>query len=232
MSFEPIENYGVIGNMRSIAHVGVNGSIDFLCYPNFDSPTVFPALIDDERGGCFQIQPQLKQKRIRQLYLPDTNILLTRFLADDVVAELTDYMPIGTDGEQPNEIIRTLTVIRGEVDFNMQCRPRFDYSRCGHAVNTAERCAIFSPASGTCPPMALYSDIPLQQHSEDVASEFTLRAGEKVTFIFGGGTHFMEVLTIWIPMYVLSGGVEGSDRFSVMADPSLRASCGRKGFSY
>jgi hypothetical protein len=61
MSFEPIENYGVIGNMRSIALVGVNGSIDFLCYPNFDSPTVFAALLDDERGGCFQIQPQLKK---------------------------------------------------------------------------------------------------------------------------------------------------------------------------
>ena len=59
MSFEPIENYGVIGNMCSIALVGVNGSIDFLCYPNFDSPTVFAALLDDERGGCFQIQPQL-----------------------------------------------------------------------------------------------------------------------------------------------------------------------------
>src|ERR1700738_2823050 len=100
MSFEPIENYGVIGNMRSIALVGVNGSIDFLCYPNFDSPTVFAALLDDERGGCFQIQPQLRERRVRQMYLPETNILLTRFLAEEGVAELTDYMPIGTDGEQ------------------------------------------------------------------------------------------------------------------------------------
>ena len=83
MSFEPIENYGVIGNMRSIALVGINGSIDFLCYPKFDSPTVFAALLDDEKGGCFQIQPQLKEKRVRQLYLPDTNILLTRFLAEE-----------------------------------------------------------------------------------------------------------------------------------------------------
>src|SRR4029077_3298699 len=73
MSFEPIENYGVIGNMRSIALVGVNGSIDFLCYPNFDSPTVFAALLDDEKGGCFQIQPQLRDRRVRQMYLPETN---------------------------------------------------------------------------------------------------------------------------------------------------------------
>jgi GH15 family glucan-1,4-alpha-glucosidase len=186
MSFEPIENYGLIGNMRSIALVGINGSIDFLCYPNFDSPSVFAALLDDQRGGRFQIQPQLKKRRTRQLYLPDTNILLTRFLADEGVAELTDYMPIGTDGVQPNEIIRTVAVIRGEIDFKMQCQPRFDYARCGHAVNIDERCAVFSPASDACPPMALYSTVALRQQSTDVISEFKLRAGESATFAFGG----------------------------------------------
>src|SRR6266704_187366 len=186
MSFEPIENYGVIGNMRSIALVGINGSIDFLCYPNFDSPTVFAALLDDESGGRFQIQPQLKKRRVRQLYLPDTNILLTRFLSEEGVAELTDYMPIGEDGEQPNEIIRTVSVIRGKLDFKMRCQPRFDYSRCGYTAHVEERCAIFSPATDTCPPMALYSAIPLEQNSEDVTSEFKLRAGERVTFVFGG----------------------------------------------
>jgi Domain of unknown function (DUF5911) len=94
MSFQPIENYGVIGNMGSTALVGINGSIDFLCYPDFDSPTVFAALLDDEKGGRFQIEPQLTNMRIRQLYLPETNILLTRFLAEEGVAELTDYMDI------------------------------------------------------------------------------------------------------------------------------------------
>src|SRR3989442_8293153 len=171
MSFEPIENYGVIGNMRSIALVGVNGSIDFLCYPNFDSPTVFAALLDDERGGCFQIQPQLRERRIRQMYLPDTNILLTRFLADEGVAEVTDYMPIGTDAEQPNEIIRTLSVIRGEIDFKMRCQPRFNYGMCEQAVNIEERNAIFSQFVDACPPMALYSTVALRQQSRDVISE-------------------------------------------------------------
>src|SRR3984893_6109586 len=188
MSFEPIENYGVIGNMRSIALVSVNGSIDFLCYPNFDSHTVFAALLDDEKGGCFQIQPQLRKSRVRQLYLPDTNILLTRFLADEGVAELTDYMPIGTDGVQPNEIIRTVAVIRGEVNFKMRCQPRFDYARSEHAANIAmeERCAVFSPESDTCPPMELFSPVSLRQQSADVTSEFSLRAGERATFVFGG----------------------------------------------
>jgi GH15 family glucan-1,4-alpha-glucosidase len=186
MSFEPIENYGVIGNMRSIALVGVSGSIDFLCYPNFDSPTVFAALLDDERGGCFQIQPQLKEKRVRQMYLPETNILLTRFLADEGVAELTDYMPIGTDGTQPNEIIRTVAVIRGEVDFKMQCQPRFNYGMCGHTANIEDQYAIFSPASDACPPLALYSTVALRQQSGDVTADFSLRAGETATFVFGG----------------------------------------------
>ena len=188
MSFEPIENYGAIGNMTSIALVSLNGSIDFLCYPSFDSPTVFAALLDDRKGGCFQIQPQLGKRRVRQLYLPDTNILLTRFLADEGVAELTDYMPIGIESVQPNEIIRTVEVIRGEVNFKMQCQPRFDYARCGHAVNIniEERCAVFSPESSACPPLALYSTVALRQQSADVTSEFSLRAGERATFVFGG----------------------------------------------
>ena len=71
MAFQPIENYGVIGNMQSIALVGTNGSIDFLCYPEFDSPTVFAALLEDKNGGRFQIRPQLSNMRVRQLYLPE-----------------------------------------------------------------------------------------------------------------------------------------------------------------
>src|ERR1700758_1407065 len=117
MAFQPIENYGVIGNMQSVALVGMDGSIDFLCYPEFDSPTVFASLLDDKKGGSFQIRPQLTNVRVRQLYLPDTNILLTRFLAEEGVAELTDYMPIEKDGEQPNEIVRSISVIRGTVQF-------------------------------------------------------------------------------------------------------------------
>src|SRR5437660_3580231 len=121
MAFQPIENYGVIGNMQSVALVGMDGSIDFLCYPEFDSPTVFASLLDDKKGGSFQIRPKLTNVRVRQLYLPDTNILLTRFLAEEGVVELTDYMPIEDDGEQPNEIVRTVSVIRGNVNCKMRC---------------------------------------------------------------------------------------------------------------
>jgi len=185
MAFQPIENYGVIGNMQSIALVGMNGSIDFLSYPEFDSPTVFAALLDDTKGGRFEIRPRLSNVRVRQLYLPETNILLTRFLAEEGVAELTDYMPIEQDGEQPNEIVRSVSVIRGNVRFEMSCQPRFNYAAGKHELRISDRCATFSPADAACPPMSLYATVCLEQESQGVTSAFTLKAGERATFIFG-----------------------------------------------
>jgi len=186
MSFQPIENYGVIGNMRSIALAGMNGSIDFLCYPNFDSPTVFAAMLDDERGGRFQIQPELNHRRVRQLYFPDTNILLTRFLAEEGVAEVTDFMPISPVTDQPNEIIRRVSVVRGEVRFKLLCQPRFNYAKCPHDIRMEDLCAIFTPKDSAFPPMALYSTVPLEEQGGDAIAQFTLRAGEAARFVFGG----------------------------------------------
>ena len=185
MSFQPIENYGVIGNMRSIALVGMNGAIDFLCYPDFDSPSVFAALLDDRNGGYFKIEPQLTNMRIRQLYLPNTNILVTRFLAEEGVVELTDFMPIESDDKQPNEIVRMISVIKGNVSFKMACRPRFNYAKSAHRAEVSDGCAIFSPVGNVCLPMALYSTVPLKQDREDVFSCFSLQSGSKATFVFG-----------------------------------------------
>ena len=185
MAFQPVECYGVIGNMQSIALVGMNGSIDFLCYPEFDSPTVFAALLDDQKGGKFEIRPQLSNMRVRQLYLPETNILLTRFLAEEGVVELTDFMPIEQDGEEPNEIVRTVSVIRGNVHFEMLCQPRFNYAAGKHEVQMSEGCATFRPDDSLCPPMSLYATVALERRSHDVRSAFTLKAGEKAHFIFG-----------------------------------------------
>jgi GH15 family glucan-1,4-alpha-glucosidase len=185
MSFQPIENYGVIGNMKSIALVSTHGSIDFLCYPDFDSPTVFAALLDDHKGGRFHIEPQLTNVRIRQLYLPETNILLTRFLAEEGVVELTDYMPIESDGRQPNEIVRTVSVIRGNVRLKMRCQPRFNYAAAEHRVKMSDECAAFYPENEICAPMALHSTVPLKHESQDVVSHFSLKAGETATFVLG-----------------------------------------------
>ena len=185
LPFEPIENYGVIGNMQSIALVGMNGSIDFLSYPNFDSPTIFAALLDDHKGGCFEIRPQLANARVRQMYLPDTNILVTRFLAEEGVAELTDYMPIDSVGGEPNEIVRKVAVIRGDVRFRMCCQPRFSYATCGHRLELLEACATFHPFSNDCPPMSLHSTVGLSRQDDDVTTDFSLKAGQTATFLFG-----------------------------------------------
>lgn len=186
--FQPIENYGVIGNMRSIALVCTNGSIDFLCFPTFDSPTVFAGLLDPERGGHFRICPDIKNMRTRQLYLPDTNILLTRFLSDDGVAEITDFMPVVEDQDQQqigHHILRMIRVIKGEVKFKLQCSPRFDYARSSHKTVTKDGSIRFIPHSKECPRMVLHATFPMRIESGDATAEFVLKAGETATAAFG-----------------------------------------------
>jgi GH15 family glucan-1,4-alpha-glucosidase len=186
--FQPIENYGVIGNMRSVALVSVKGSIDFLCFPNFDSPTVFAALLDPERGGSLRLAPDMDDMRVKQLYLPDTNILLTRFLSEDGVAELTDFLPVvEKKEEQPfgHHILRMLRVIKGQVKFEMRCEPRFNYARCGHAARVDEGGICFAPESSEFPSMALHASFPMQLDGNDAVASFTLNAGETAMLAFG-----------------------------------------------
>src|ERR671926_73552 len=91
----PIEHYGIIGDLQTVALVGINGSIDWYCYPRFDSPSIFGGLLDAGRAGHFKITPIATMARHKQLYFPDTNLLITRFLSPDGVGELTDFMPLG-----------------------------------------------------------------------------------------------------------------------------------------
>jgi GH15 family glucan-1,4-alpha-glucosidase len=102
--YQPIENYGLIGNMRTAALVAMDGSIDWLCLPHFDSPSVFAALLDDQKGGRFRIAPADESFRHKQFYWPDTAILVTRFLHDEGVGEVEDYMPVKADGAAPEEL--------------------------------------------------------------------------------------------------------------------------------
>src|SRR5205807_4689826 len=104
--YQHIENYGVIGNMRTAALVGMDGSIDWLCLPHFDSPSVFAAILDDRIGGRFRIAPTSAEFHRKQRYWPDTNILITRFLHEDGVGEGEDYMPVGGIGAVPGELVR------------------------------------------------------------------------------------------------------------------------------
>ena len=98
MPYNPIESYGIIGDMHTVALVGMDGSIDWCCLPHFDSPSLFAAILDDKKGGSFRIASLLPGQR-KQMYLPDTNVLVTRFLSAEGVGEVIDFMPIQDPGE-------------------------------------------------------------------------------------------------------------------------------------
>src|SRR4051794_25543284 len=142
MSYLPIEEYGVIGDLRSIALVGNNGSIDWCCLPSFDSPSVFAAVLDDRKGGFWSLAPAV-DSAVKQMYLPDTNVLLTRFFADQGMAEVMDFMPVG---RKTRQIVRIAKAIRGPLRFRMECRPAFDYARTRHEVTLdgSRKCAMFA----------------------------------------------------------------------------------------
>ncbi len=182
--YPPIENHGVVGDLYTVALVATDGSIDFLCFPRFDSPTIFAALLDHERGGRFRIAPVLERADHVQLYLPDSNVLLTRFLSDDGVAEVSDLMPVEDDGQVAHNLVRRAKTVRGEVRFRMAFQPRFDYGRARHAV---ERCAdgalVFRSRGADRTAVRLRGSVPLELRDGDASAEFTLRADEHADFV-------------------------------------------------
>jgi GH15 family glucan-1,4-alpha-glucosidase len=182
--YAPIEDYGIIGDLHTVALVGKDGSIDFLCLPSFDSPSVFAALLDADRGGRFQIAPQLDDAVHKQLYLPDTNVLLTRFLSDTGVAEVSDFMPVEDAGVAHN-LVRRAKTVRGEIRFSMRCDPRFDYARATHtAERRGETEIVFVGRSGPSElVLRLRSSIPMQLAEGAAVAEFTLGADESAWFV-------------------------------------------------
>src|SRR5215475_12513007 len=116
VGYQPIEDYGMIGDLQTVALVGKNGSIDWYCVPSFDGPSVFAALLDAQKGGYFQIAPaSLQQTSVKQLYLPETNIPITPFSTPDGIGEVTDFMPITDPERQVNrhQLIREIHVVHG-----------------------------------------------------------------------------------------------------------------------
>jgi len=183
MGYKPIENYGIIGDLHTVALVGIDGSIDFMCAPRFDSPSVFAALLDQERGGHFQLAPLLGDARPKQLYLPDTCVLLTRFLSDEGVAEVSDFMPLANEKRSHN-LVRRAKTVRGEVRFRMVCQPRFDYARAQHTAEQTPDGVRFVAESGPRLAFLLRSSIPVRIVDGAAVAEFTLRADESASFVF------------------------------------------------
>lgn len=131
---QPIKNHGIIGDLCSAALVALDGSIDWLCLPDFDSPSVFASLLDAEKGGEFKISPAFPCIADKQFYWPDTNVLVARFFSPDGVGEIVDYMPI--DKPEPwlgsGLLVRQARVVRGTMPFSIECRPAFNFARERH----------------------------------------------------------------------------------------------------
>jgi len=182
MKYQPIENYGVIGDLHTVALVGMNGSVDFMCFPKFDSPSIFLRLLDHEKGGYFSLAPVLENAHQKQLYIPDTNVLLSRFLSADGVAEISDFMPVEAT-EQAHDLIRRAKTVRGEVKYRMVCKPAFNYARATHTVDIRDGAAIFSSNGEDGTVLRLRSSVPLHEEDGAVVSEFSLKAGETASFV-------------------------------------------------
>jgi GH15 family glucan-1,4-alpha-glucosidase len=178
--YQPIEDYGIIGNLRTAALVGMDGSLDWLCLPHFDSPSVFAAILDHKKGGRFRISPVGDDFRRKQFYWPETAVLVTRFLHDDGVGQVEDYMPVGGNGAVPDAVVRRVAVIRGQVAFRLECRPAFDYARGVHQVHLVADGARFD---GPGLRLGLASAVPLRPDGDGVIADFTLKQGEKATFV-------------------------------------------------
>ncbi len=182
MAYQPIENYGIIGDLHTVALVGVNGSIDWLCLPYFDSPSVFAAILDDDKGGRFKIGPTPNEVKSKQFYWPETNVLITRFLSAAGVGEITDYMPVATRAEakEHHQLVRQVKVARGSMQFHMECRPAFDYARAPHETSLTLTGACFHSAKQA---LNLATQVPLRQIGNHVEATFTLGEGESAIFV-------------------------------------------------
>jgi GH15 family glucan-1,4-alpha-glucosidase len=179
----PIAEHGLIGDLHTVALVGTDGTIDWYCCPRFDSPSVFAAILDADRGGLFRIAPDGDGWSSKQLYLPDTNVLITRFLMPEGVGEVQDFMPPSSGGEvaHRHRMIRRVLAVRGQMRFVVDVVPRFDYARARHEVARTPQGVLFSAAG-----LALHLSTPCPLEIVDdggVRARVTIRAGETVTFV-------------------------------------------------
>ncbi|MBO0784215.1 MAG: glycoside hydrolase family 15 protein, partial [Ktedonobacteraceae bacterium] len=176
-------DHAIIGDLQTVALVGVNGTIDWYCLPRIDSPSVFGALLDANKGGFFRLGAADPASEYQQLYFPDTNVLLTRMATDDGYVELTDFMPIQERGvpDVEHALIRSVTGVYGELEIVVTCRPAFNYARDTSRLSISEEGALFRGSDFV---LALASPVPLKEDGYGgVSATFTLRKGQSVHFL-------------------------------------------------
>src|SRR6202142_4080623 len=158
----PIEEHGIVGDLRTVALVGTDGTVDWYCPARFDAPSLFGALLDAKKGGYFSLWSRTAYARPKQIYLPDTNILLTRFLGKEAVGEVIDFMVPETrsTGRARDLLVRQCLAVRGRAIFELACHPAFDYGRAPHEVQIVQGVgAVFSSAAG---PAGLRTNVALK----------------------------------------------------------------------
>jgi GH15 family glucan-1,4-alpha-glucosidase len=187
----PIGEHGLIGDLHTVALVGTNGTIDWYCCPRFDAPSVFGAILDKEKGGFFALRPRHGGWTSRQLYFPDTNVLITRFFTPDGVGEVQDFMPIERVSPEAHRhrLIRRVVVVRGRMTFELEVQPRFDYGRERHDVEVHPHGVLFRAPSLS---LALEGAISRALGAEGTANR--LQGGIAATFELDAGRSAALVL--------------------------------------
>jgi GH15 family glucan-1,4-alpha-glucosidase len=178
----PIEDHGVIGDLHTVALVGNEGTIDWFCPERFDAPSMFGSILDADSGGSFSLQPVGAPFTTKQLYLPGTAILVTRFFTEGGVGEITDFMPLG-DGS--GSIVRRIEVVRGSVRFRLSCSPAFDYARAAHRLVVDGKLATFLSADKMCELRS--PTVELEAAGDSAVAELTLARGERASFVLAVG---------------------------------------------
>ncbi|MER5956968.1 glycoside hydrolase family 15 protein [Streptomyces sp. NPDC056121] len=177
----PIAEHGLIGDLRSVALVGTNGTIDWYCCPSFDSPSVFAAILDAERGGRFELAAAVPA-RTKQFYFPDTNVLITRFFTEEGVGEVQDFMPVCCDGSGEgcrHRLIRRVVCVRGTVPFRSLIAPRFNYGADPHTLRSLDGMILFESPERS---LALTSTVAMESGGGDAWADFKLGEGETAVF--------------------------------------------------
>jgi GH15 family glucan-1,4-alpha-glucosidase len=173
----PIEDHGIIGDLHTAALVSTDGDIDWLCLPRFDSPSVFASILDDERGGRFTVRCT-GATRVKQMYLPDSNVLVTRFLGEQFVGETVDFMVPHEQGSRrrgASQLVRLVRAVRGRPEVEIRCAPAFDYARARTEVEVVEGSGafFFSPAAQ----LVLRSTVPLTADGSAAVGRAVLTEG-------------------------------------------------------
>ncbi|AMS17005.1 glucoamylase [Pseudomonas chlororaphis] len=180
----PIDAHGIIGDLRSAALVNDKGSVDFFCWPEFDSPSIFCSLLDTPDAGIFQLAPDLPDARHEQIYLPDSNVLQTRWLSERAVVEATDLLTIGDSEDDLPLLIRRVRVVSGRATLRLRCAVRHDYARATTRARLDGDAVCFEAERQ--PGLRLVASQPLRIDRQAAVAEFELEQGQSAEFMLGG----------------------------------------------